>query len=365
MERVECVVVGAGVVGLALARQLALVGREVVILEAEDHFGTGISSRNSEVIHAGIYYAPGSLKARLCVEGNRSLYEYCERRGVSHLRCGKLIVATETSQLEKLVEIQAKAQANGVEALQWLSQAEAYGLEPRLRCVAALCSPATGIVDSHGLMRALLQDAEAAGASLVLRSPLRRGRGVPGGLELEVGGDEPMAIRADRVFNCAGLGAHAVAGSIEGQRIGSLPPLHLAKGNYYGLSGAAPFSHLIYPVPEAAGLGVHLTLDLGGQARFGPDVEWVDRLDFEVDPCRAEAFYGEIRRYWPGLAEGALQPAYAGIRPKLQGPGDPAVDFLIQGSEVHGLPGLVNLVGIESPGLTACLSLAEWVAEVS
>lgn len=362
MERVECVVVGAGVVGLALARWLALEGREVVILEAEDRFGTGISSRNSEVIHAGIYYAPGSLKARLCVEGNKLLYEYCHRRGVAHRRCGKLIVATEASQMETLEQIQAKARANGVEELRWLSQAEAQNLEPRLCCVAALLSPATGIVDSHELMKALLQDAEADGAILVLRSPLLRGREATGGLELEVGGAEPMTLCAERVFNCAGLQAHAVARSIEGIRAEDLPRLHLAKGNYYGLSGTAPFSRLVYPVPEEAGLGVHLTLDLGGQARFGPDVEWVDGLDFDVDPARAEAFYGEIRRYWPELAKGVLQPAYAGIRPKLQGPGEPAVDFLIQGPESHGVEGLVNLLGIESPGLTACLALAERVA---
>ena len=359
MERVECIVVGAGVVGLALARRLSMEGREVVILEAEDRFGTGISSRNSEVIHAGIYYAPGSLKARLCVEGNRALYVYCQRRGVAHARCGKLIVATEPAQLAALEQIQAKARANGVEELRWLDRVEACRLEPRLRCVAALFSPSTGIVDSHGLMKALLQDAEAAGASLVLRSPFLRGWAVSGGLELEVGGAEPMELRAEHVFNCAGLQAQTVAASIEGLRTDTLPPLRLAKGNYYGLAGQAPFTHLVYPVPEAAGLGVHLTLDLGGQARFGPDVEWVDRLDYDVDPARAEAFYGEIRRYWPELPEGALQPAYAGIRPKLQGPGEPAVDFLIQGPEAHGVPGLVNLLGIESPGLTACLALAE------
>ena len=362
MEQVECVVVVAGVVGLALARRLAMDGREVVILEAEDRFGTGISSRNSEVIHAGIYYAPGSLKARLCVEGNRSLYAYCQRRGVAHSRCGKLIVATDPAQLSALELIQAKARANGAEELQWLDRAEACRLEPRLHCVAALLSPSTGIVDSHGLMRALLQDAEACGASLVLRSPFLRGRGVPGGLEVEVGGAEPMELRADHVFNCAGLQARTVAASIEGLRTEALPPLFLAKGNYYGLAGQAPFTHLVYPVPEAAGLGVHLTLDLGGQARFGPDVEWVDRPDYGVDPARAEAFYGEIRRYWPELPEGALQPAYAGIRPKLQGPGDPVVDFLLQGPESHGVPGLVNLLGIESPGLTACLALAEHIA---
>jgi len=362
MERIECVVVGAGVVGLALARQLAMTGREVVILEGEDRIGTGISSRNSEVIHAGMYYAAGSLKARLCVAGNKALYAYCQGRGVAHRRCGKLIVATEPAQVKTLEQIQVKARINGMEDLEWLNEIEVGRMEPRLRCVAALYSPSTGILDSHELMKALLQDAEAAGATLVLRSPLLGGRAMAGGLELDVGGVEPMALRADHVFNCAGLQAHTVAGSIEGLRVSSLPPFYLAKGNYYGLSGPAPFSHLIYPVPEMAGLGVHLTLDLGGQARFGPDVEWVGGVDFEVDPRRAEVFYGEIRRYWPELAVGALQPAYAGIRPKLQGPGDPAADFLIQGAESHGVPGLVNLLGIESPGLTACLTLAELVA---
>jgi L-2-hydroxyglutarate oxidase LhgO len=362
MERIECVVVGAGVVGLALARQLALAGREVVILEAEDRIGTGISSRNSEVIHAGMYYPSGSLKARLCVEGNRAIYAYCLDRGVAHRRCGKLIVATEPSQVETLNQLWTKARDNGVEELRWLDRAGARALEPRLECVAALFSPSTGILDSHGLMKALLQDAEAAGAALVLRSPFLRGRQVPGGLDVEVGGTEPMTLRAERVFNSAGLQAHAVAASIGGLSPACLPTFRLAKGSYFALSGGAPFAHLVYPVPEAAGLGVHLTLDLAGQARFGPDVEWVDGLNFEVDPHRAQSFYGAIRRYWPELGEGALHPAYAGIRPKLHGPGEPAADFLIQGPESHGVPGLVNLLGIESPGLTACLSLAEMVA---
>jgi L-2-hydroxyglutarate oxidase LhgO len=363
MERIECVVVGAGVVGLALARQLAMSGREVVILEAEDRIGTGTSSRNSEVIHAGIYYAEGSLKARLCVEGNRALYAYCGARHVEHRRCGKLIVATEDSQIAALRQIQEKARTNGTEPLQWLEAREAIALEPRLHCVAALLSPSTGIIDSHGLMKALLRDAENYGATLALCSPLLGGKATANGLELEIGGADPMRILADQVFNCAGLHANDVARHIEGIRREAIPPLYLAKGNYYGLSGPAPFSRLVYPVPEAAGLGVHLTLDLGGQARFGPDVEWVDAIDYGVDPARAGVFYAEIRRYWPELANGALQPAYAGIRPKLQGPQDGAKDFLIQRADAHGVPGLVNLLGIESPGLTACLALAEQVAE--
>ena len=362
MERISCVVIGAGVVGLALARHLALGGREVVVLEAEDRIGTGISSRNSEVIHAGIYYPAGSLKARLCVAGNRMLYAYCEAHGVAHRRCGKLIVATEDSQIEALRQLRTRAEANGVGDLQWLDGEEARCLEPQLRAAAALLSLSTGIVDSHGLMRALRRDAEAAGAAIVLKSPVRGGRRTAAGLEVEVGGDDPMTLRADRVFNCAGLGAQGLARSFEGIRPAAIPPLRLAKGNYYGLSGPAPFSRLVYPVPSQGGLGVHLTLDLGGQARFGPDVEWVDREDYDVDPRRADGFYAEVRKYWPGLPDGALQPAYAGIRPKLHGPGETAPDFLIQREDAHGLPGLVNLFGIESPGLTACLALAEEAA---
>jgi len=358
MERVECIVIGGGVVGLALTRELALRGREVVLLEAEDRIGTGISSRNSEVIHAGIYYPADSLKARLCVAGNRALYAYCEARGVSHRRCGKLIVATEPGQIEALHSLRAKATANGVRDLQWLEAEEARRLEPRLRCAAALLSPSTGIVDSHGLMRALRVDAEAAGASLVLRSPVLGGMNTPEGLRVDVGGAEPMSLVAGLVFNCAGLGAQAVAHGFAGIRPGSVPPLHLSKGNYFSLPGAAPFSRLVYPVPDQSHLGVHLTLDLAGQARFGPDLEWVDREDYDVDPQRAGGFYAEVRKYWPDLADGSLQPAYAGIRPKLHGPGEPAPDFLIQREDTHGVPGLVNLFGIESPGLTACLALA-------
>ncbi|GLH72728.1 FAD-dependent oxidoreductase [Geothrix limicola] len=360
MERVECVVIGAGVVGLALARELAIRGREVVVLESEDRIGTGISSRNSEVIHAGIYYPAGSPKARLCVAGNRALYAYCAAHGVNHSRCGKLIVATDDSQIEALRQLRGRAEANGVMDLQWLDAAEARAVEPRIHCAAALLSPSTGIVDSHGLMRALCAEAEAAGTALVLKSPVLGGRPTSEGFEVEVGGEEPMRLLADRVFNCAGLGAVPLAWRFEGTRKTSLPPLptRWAKGNYYSLSGAAPFSRLVYPIPSHGGLGVHLTLDLAGQARFGPDVEWVDREEYDVDVRRAEGFYAEVRKYWPELPEGALQPAYAGIRPKLHGPGEPAPDFLIQREDAHGLPGLVNLLGIESPGLTAALALA-------
>jgi L-2-hydroxyglutarate oxidase LhgO len=364
MERVQCVVIGAGVVGLALARHLALQGCEVVVLEAEDHIGTGISSRNSEVIHAGIYYPANSLKARLCVAGNRALYAYCESRGVAHRRCGKLIVATDAAQIEDLRQLQARAAANGVGDLQWLSVAQVQDLEPALRCTAALLSPRTGIVDSHGLMRALRLDAEAAGAAVVVKSPVTAGRVSPDGLVLEVGGEDSTTLLAERVFNCAGLGALALAWAIEGIRQTALPPRPKAysKGNYYSLTGQAPFSRLVYPIPSQGGLGVHLTLDLGGQARFGPDVEWVDHENYTVDPRRADSFYAEVRKYWPGLPDSALQPAYAGIRPKLHGPGEPVPDFLIQREDAHGVPGLVHLMGIESPGLTACLALAEEAA---
>jgi L-2-hydroxyglutarate oxidase LhgO len=360
MERIECVVIGCGVVGLALARELALAGREVAVLEAEDRPGTGTSSRSSEVIHAGMHYPQGSLKARLCVAGNRALYEYCRARRIGHRRCGKLIVATGADQLEALRELQAQAAVNGIGDLAWLDRDQAGALEPGLECAAALLSPSTGIIDSHGLMQALLRDAEDHGAAVVFRSPVVGGRA--DGLELELGGAGAMRVRAGHVFNCAGLRAAAVARSLQGIAPAAIPRIHYAKGNYYALAGAAPFSRLVYPLPEAAGLGVHLTLDLGGQARFGPDVEWVDEPNYEVDPARSRVFYPAIRRYWPGLPEGALQPAYAGIRPKLQGPGEAARDFLVQGQAEHGVAGLWNLLGIESPGLTACLALARLVA---
>ena len=362
MERVDCVVVGAGVVGLALARTLALRGREVVVLESEDRIGTGISSRNSEVIHGGLYYPAGSLKARLCVAGNPALYAFCAAHGVPHRRCGKLVVATDEGERAALARIEAQARANGVTDLTWLEGPEAMAQAPGLRCVAALRSGSTGILDSHGLMKALQAEAEAHGAAVVLKSPVLGGRAGDGGLEVQVGGAEPMAILARQVFNAAGLGAQAVASGFRGVRPGSIPPRVLAKGNYYSLAAPAPFDCLVYPVPTHGGLGTHLTLDLGGQARFGPDVEWVDREDYTVDPRRADAFYDAVRTYWPGLPDGALQPAYAGIRPKLHGPGQAAPDFAVQRGDAHGLPGLVNLFGIESPGLTASLALAEEVA---
>lgn len=365
MEQVECAVIGAGVVGLAVARQLALAGREVVILEAEPAFGTITSARNSEVIHAGIYYPAGSLKAELCVRGRDLLYEYCATHGVAHQRTGKLIVATDPAQHPALEQLREKAIANGVHDLRWLPAEEAMALEPQLRCSAALLSPSTGIVDSHGLMLALLGDAEAAGAMLAVRSPVLRGRVAGHGAILEVGGDAPMTLAAHTVINCAGLRAPSIARALEGFPQDTVPPAYFAKGCYFSLSGRSPFSHLIYPVPEAAGLGVHLTLDLGGQARFGPNVEWVDRDDgdvYQVDPRAADGFYAEVRKYWPALPDCALQPGYAGLRPKITGPGEAAADFRIDGPTVHGCAGIVQLYGIESPGLTASLAVAERAA---
>ena len=354
-------VLGAGVVGLAIARELALAGREVIVLEAEDAIGTHTSSRNSEVIHAGIYYPKASLKARTCVEGKHLLYDYCASHGVPHRRCGKLIVATTEHQLGELAGIREKAHANGVTDVDWIAKEDVARMEPELFCVGALQSPSTGIIDSHALMLAYLGDAEAAGAMLALKSPLERAMVRPGRFELWVAGSDPIACSL--LVNCAGLRAPSVAKRIEGYPAELAPRELYAKGNYYSLTRRAPFSRLIYPVPEPGGLGVHVTLDLAGQARFGPDVEWVERINYDVDPRRAERFYAAIRRYWPGLPDGSLSPGYAGIRPKTAGPGEPAPDFEIQGPRRHGVPGLVQLYGIESPGLTASLALARLVRE--
>lgn len=348
-------------VGLAVARRLALDGHDVVVLETEAAIGMHTSSRNSEVIHAGIYYATDSLKAKLCVAGKRALYRYCEEHSVAHRRCGKLIVAAHEDQMPALDRIHALAQANGVDDLQWLSATQARAMEPHLACVGALYSPSTGIIDSYGLMLAYQADAEQRGAVIALRSPVQRGRVRSDCIELDVGGAQPTRIQSRVVVNSAGLHAQKLAAVLEGYPTDRVPPSYYCKGNYYSLGGRAPFSRLIYPVPESAGLGVHLTLDLAGQARFGPDVEWVDTIDYGVDPGRCAAFYREIRRYWPKLADGALQPAYAGIRPKIQAPGEPARDFCIEGPVDHGVAGLVNLFGIESPGLTASLAIAEHV----
>jgi L-2-hydroxyglutarate oxidase LhgO len=365
MDKIECVVIGAGVIGLAVARRLAQAGREVIVLEAAEGIGTATSSRNSEVIHAGIYYPAGSLMARMCVGGRRALYEYCRDHGIPHRNCGKLIVATTPQETEKLQSIRAHAEANGVTDMQTLSGEAARALEPALNCDAALLSPSTGIIDSHAYMLALRGDAEAAGAAFAFHTPLLRARALTDGIEVEAGGDAPMSLECNLLVNAAGLGASAVARSIDGMAIDLIPPTYLAKGNYFSCSARAPFSRLIYPVPEPGGLGVHLTLDMAGQARFGPDVEWVETIDYAVDPARAERFYPAIRRYWPTLPDGALMPSYSGIRPKIVPPAVARQDFLIQGPRDHGVAGLINLFGIESPGLTSSLAIADHVGELA
>lgn len=376
MDEVECIVIGAGVVGLAIARRLAEAGREVLLLEAGDGIGTGTSSRNSEVIHAGLYYPRGSLKAILCVRGRQLLYAYCEARRIPYRRCGKLLVATGAAQLGQLDALWRRARENGVGDVARVSGAEARALEPALApgCAAAVLSPSTGIIDSHQLMLALQGDAEAAGAVCAFRAPVSGIDADASGFVVHVGAvrdagaaardqapNSGFALRSACVVNSAGLYANQLAQSTRGLPARHVPKLYLARGNYFSMAARAPFGRLIYPMPDEAGLGVHLTLDLGGQARFGPDVEWVETIDYDVDPRRAERFYAAIRQYWPALPEGALQPAYAGIRPKLVGPGAPAADFMVQGPAEHGVAGLVNLFGIESPGLTASLAIAEHV----
>lgn len=360
-DRVDCIVVGAGVVGLAVAARMAEAGLETVILERELQIGTGTSSRNSEVIHAGIYYPPGSLKARLCVEGRKRLYEFCREHDVAHRRCGKLIVANSANEFEALKALERQARQNGVEDLRWLDRDEARALEPELECLGALLSPSTGIIDSHHYMLALQGRLEAAGGMVAFDSALHEVSRTDEGFVVRAGRDlTPVACRM--LINSAGLAASRVARTIDALPPTQVPETLLAKGNYFSLSRRAPFTRLIYPAPESAGLGVHLTLDMAGQAKFGPDVEWISEENYLVDPNRAQSFYASIRRYWPALPDNALQPAYAGIRPKLQAPGEPARDFEIQGPQQHGLAGLVNLYGIESPGLTASLAIAEAVA---
>jgi L-2-hydroxyglutarate oxidase LhgO len=361
MDEVECVVVGAGVVGLAVARALALAGYEVIVLDQAYTIGFETSSRNSEVIHGGLYYPAGSLKIRSCVEGRRRLYAYCQEHGVPHNRIGKLIVATREEEIAGLAKIAATARDNGVEDLEWLTPPQAQRLEPALRCVAALLSPSTGIVDSHALMLAYQGEAEAAGAAVILRTPVISGEARNFGFDLAIGGEQPTTIRCRFLVNSAGLYAPALAHAIAGVPSATIPPAYFCRGVYFTLTGRAPFNRLIYPVPVAGGLGVHITLDLAGQARFGPDVEWIPSVDYAVDPARSEVFYDAVRTYWPGLRDGSLQPGYAGIRPKISGPAEPAADFMVQCPETHGVPGLVNLYGIESPGLTASLPLADEV----
>ncbi len=360
MDRVDCIVVGAGVVGLAIARDLARRGIEVLILEAEGAIGTHTSSRNSEVIHAGLYYPPGSLKARLCVRGRDLLYDYAAAKGVPHRRCGKLIVATSDDQVAALDTIAARAAACGVCDLTRLTAADAQALEPALACTAALLSPSTGIVDSHALMLALLGDAESAGAMLALNTAVTGARATQAGLIVETG--DGYALETGLLVNAAGLWASKVARGITGLDAAQVPTTQYARGSYFAVPGRPAFSRLVYPVPEPGGLGVHLTLDLAGAMRFGPDVEWTPDTDYTVSAARVGHFQTEIRRYWPGLPDDALVATYCGIRPKLSGPGQPAADFRIDGPADHGVPGLVNLFGIESPGLTASLAIAERAA---
>lgn len=364
MYKVDAVVVGAGIVGLVIARSLAMRGREVLVLERERGIGQITSSRNSEVIHAGLYYEPGSLKARFCVEGRRALYQYCTERAIPHRRCGKLVVATAPDEDEALEALYKRACANGVEEIELVGASQLRALEPELRGTSALLSATTGIIDAHALMLACQGDAENAGANVLCRTPLIGGTIGESSILLRTGGDEPAALEATLVVNAAGLAAWDVSGSLEGLEVASIPPRHLAKGSYFSMSGRAPFHRLIYPVPMQGGLGIHLTFDLGGQVRFGPDVEWVNTIDYRVDPARGEVFYDAIRRYWPGLPDGALTPDYAGIRPRTQGRLEPAGDFVIQGPQETGHPSYVALYGIDSPGLTASLAIADHVARL-
>jgi hypothetical protein len=369
MDQIQTVVLGAGVVGLAVARELAIQGQEVIVLESADAFGTGTSSRYSEVIHAGIYYPAGSLKAKLCVQGRHMLYAYCQERQIPHKACGKLIVATSEAQVAQLAAIQAKAAVNGVlgdDQLRLLSAAQAQAMEPDLKCEAALWSPSTGIVDSHALMLSFLGDFENASGILALNSEFASAQIVrdSGKSRFIIRTQDGTEIWAENVINSTGLVAPIVARQFAGMAQAHLPRAYYAKGNYFSLSGRSPFSRLIYPVPEAAGLGVHLTLDMAGQAKFGPDVEWVDSPDkLHVDPGRGDAFYAEVRKYWPGLKDGALIPSYAGIRPKINSPQETAADFCIMGPAEHGVHGLVHLFGIESPGLTSSLAISQAVAQ--
>jgi L-2-hydroxyglutarate oxidase LhgO len=368
MDQVDSIVIGAGAVGLAVGRALAARGRETIVVEAQPAIGQGVSSRNSEVIHAGLYYATGSLKARLCVRGKALLYELCASHNVSHRRCGKLVVATSDAEAGALRILQERADANGV-PVEWLDASQAQQLEPALHCVAALLSPSTGIVDSHGFMLALQGDLERAGGMVALGSPVDSAVLGKGGEPHVVRLADGTQVAAREVVNSASLHACALARRFHGLDPRFVPREFFCKGNYYSLAGRAPFTHLIYPAPADAWLGVHLTLDLGGQAKFGPDLEWLDvrepeAIDYTVDLRRADGFYAEVRRYWPQLPDGALQPSYSGVRPKIYGPGDKAPDFRIDGPAWHGVPGLVNLFGIESPGLTSSLAIAEHVLDL-
>lgn len=362
MNEIDCIVVGGGVIGLAVARSLALKGLETILVDKEKIIGSHTSSRNSEVIHAGIYYPTGSLKALHCVTGRAMLYAYCEARHIPYRRCGKLIVATQPDQVLQLEELARTARANGVVDLEFVCPSDLLRMEPELKADAALFSPSTGIIDSHAYMTSLAGDFTNAGGIIAFDTHVSMIRCSTQGLAVWIEGSDDAVLRSRFLVNCAGLEAPHLASRIEGLAAQHIPTPYLAKGSYFSLKRRAPFSHLIYPVPEPGGLGTHLTLDLAGSARFGPDVEWVETIDYTVDPAKAAKFCASIRRFWPALREEDLQPAYAGIRPKISGPGDPPADFLISGPRNHGVPGLVNLFGMESPGLTASLAIAEHVA---
>ncbi len=360
---IDCLVIGAGVVGLAVARELQSRGREVVVVEKESRFGTETSSRNSEVIHAGIYYAPGSLKARLCVEGKASLYDWCERQHIPHRKIGKLIVAIDAAEIATLEKYRARAEANGVHDLEWMDAAQVRVLEPEVKAVRGLFSPSTGIIDSHTYMQSLLDDFEQRGGLFIRQAPVQGGAAREGSIEIRLGDTEGTSVLARTVVNSAGLYAPDLARRIEGIRQAAIPEPRYAIGHYFSLARAAPFKRLVYPVARAGGLGVHVTLDLGGAVRFGPDISWRESIDYRFDAGREADFALAIRNYWPALQDGELQPAFTGIRPKICGPQDPDQDFLIQTADQHGVPGLINLFGIESPGLSASLALARETAE--